>query len=43
MTDYNNFGEKEKVFINDFKVDKIKKGTLQVEIPAHSVILLELK
>lgn len=43
MTDYNDFDADEKVFISDFEIAKPKKGKLQVEIPAHSVVLIQLK
>lgn len=43
ITDYNDFGQAEKVNIADFKVDKPKKGKLNVEIPAHSVVLIQLQ
>lgn len=43
ITDYNDFGEAEKVYISDFKVGQVTNGRLQLEIPAHSVILIELQ
>ncbi|WP_425235386.1 alpha-N-arabinofuranosidase [Ulvibacterium sp.] len=43
ITDYNDFGKAEKVFISDFKVGKIKNEALKIEVPAHSVILLQLQ
>ena len=41
ITDYNDFDKAEKVFISDFKIGKIKNGTLEIEVPAHSVILVQ--
>lgn len=43
ITDYNDFGKEEKVSIADFKVKKPENGTLKLEIPAHSVVLVQLK
>ena len=43
ITDYNDFGEEEHVFISDFKIGKIKNEVLQLEVPAHSVILVQLQ
>lgn len=43
MTDLNDFGKNEKVNIADFKIAKPKNGRLTLEIPAHSVILVQLK
>ncbi len=43
ITDYNDFGKKEKVNIEDFEVKKIRNGKLTIEIPAHSVVLVQLK
>lgn len=43
MTDYNDFGKEEKVNISNFKVDKPKDGKLTMEIPAHSVVLVQLQ
>ena len=43
ITDYNDFGKDEKVNISDFKVENPKKGKLTIEIPAHSVVLVQLK
>ncbi|MFA9390302.1 MAG: alpha-N-arabinofuranosidase [Prolixibacteraceae bacterium] len=43
ITAYNDFGQPEKVGIADFKVEKPKKGSLKVEIPAHSVVLIQLQ
>jgi alpha-N-arabinofuranosidase len=43
ITDYNDFGKEEKVYISDFPVGKIKKGELKIEVPAHSVILVQLQ
>jgi alpha-N-arabinofuranosidase len=43
MNDYNDFGQDEKVAMSDFKVEKPAKGNLNIEIPAHSVVLVQLK
>ncbi len=43
ITDYNAFGSDEKVMITDFKVKNSKKGKLSLEIPPHSVVLVQLK
>ncbi|MBN2263623.1 MAG: alpha-N-arabinofuranosidase [Prolixibacteraceae bacterium] len=43
MTDYNDFGKEEKVKISNFDVNKPKNGKLSIEIPAHSVVLVQLK
>jgi alpha-L-arabinofuranosidase len=43
MTDYNDFGKEEKVKITDFKVNKPINGKISLEIPAHSVVLIQLK
>ncbi|MCF8359799.1 MAG: alpha-N-arabinofuranosidase [Prolixibacteraceae bacterium] len=43
MNDYNDFGQEEKVTMSDFKVKKPTNGNLNVEIPAHSVVLVQLK
>lgn len=43
ITDYNDFGKKEKVLISDFKVGEIKNGKLHIRVPAHSVILVQLQ
>jgi len=43
ITDYNDFGKNEKVFISDFKIGKIKNGTLEIEVPPHSVILVQVQ
>ncbi|MCU4158324.1 alpha-N-arabinofuranosidase [Carboxylicivirga sp. A043] len=42
-TDYNDFGQDEKVFISDFKAGKIKNKKLSLKIPAHSVVLVQMK
>ncbi len=39
--DYNDFDDPEKITIEEFKGIKNKKGVLQIEIPAHSVVMLE--
>ena len=43
ITDYNDFGQEEKVTVKEFKVDKPKNGKLNLEIPAHAVVLVQLK
>ena len=43
ITDYNDFGKVEKVLVSDFKTEKIKNGALSIEIPAHSVVLVQLQ
>jgi alpha-L-arabinofuranosidase len=43
LTDYNDFGQPEKVSIKDFSVNKPKNGKLTVELPAHSVVLVQLQ
>lgn len=42
ITDYNDFGQAEKIFSSDFKTGKLKNGTMHIEVPARSVILLRL-
>ncbi len=41
ITDYNDFGEDEKVVIESLKLKKTK--ALEIKVPAHSVVLLQLK
>jgi len=43
INDYNNFGEKEKVNIKSFAVKKPKNEILNVDLPAKSVVLIQLK
>ena len=43
ITDYNDFGKKEKVMIQDFDVAKAKGNNLSVEIPPHSIVLVQLQ
>ena len=43
ITDYNDFGKEEKVFTSDFKPGKTNNEELQIEVPAHSVILVQLE
>ncbi|WP_375324802.1 alpha-N-arabinofuranosidase [Flagellimonas sp. GZD32] len=43
ITDYNDFGKKEKVMIQDFNVSKAKGNAMSVEIPAHSIVLMQLQ
>ncbi|MFY0651714.1 MAG: hypothetical protein JXQ96_06755 [Cyclobacteriaceae bacterium] len=42
MTDYNDFGKEEQVRFADFKTGRVKDGKLHAEIPAHSVVLIQL-
>ena len=41
VQDYNGFDTPEKIGIKEFKGIKNKKGNLEIEIPAHSVVMLE--
>ncbi len=43
ITDYNAFGQAEKVNIAPFEVAKPKNGKLTLELPAHSVVLVQLQ
>ena len=43
VQDYNGFEDPEKIGIKEFKAIKNKKGNLEIEIPAHSVVMLEWK
>jgi alpha-L-arabinofuranosidase len=43
ITDYNDFGQIEKVNIKDFPVTKPKNGKMTVELPPHSVVLVQLQ
>jgi len=43
ITDYNDFSKNEKVFISDFNVGDINNNALKIEIPEHSVILVQLE
>lgn len=43
ITDYNDFGKEETVFVSDFTIGNIEEGALQIEVPAHSVILVQLQ
>jgi alpha-N-arabinofuranosidase len=43
ITDYNAFGEAEKVTIAPFQVTKPTNGKLTLQLPAHSVVLVQLK
>ena len=42
ITDYNDFGEQEKVVMTDFKVGPIRNAKVQLKIPPHSVVLIQL-
>ena len=41
ITDYNDFGKAEKVNMVDFSVDNVKNGELNIDVPAHSVVLIQ--
>jgi alpha-N-arabinofuranosidase len=43
MADYNDFDKAEKVNIKPFTVQKPKNGNLKIELPAKSVVLIQLK
>ena len=43
ITDYNDFGQKEKVFIQDFDVDHSSQNGIDFHVPAHSVILVQFE
>jgi alpha-L-arabinofuranosidase len=43
ISDYNDFGQSEKVTLKDFTVAKPKNGKLNIELPAHSVVLIQLQ
>jgi alpha-N-arabinofuranosidase len=43
ITDYNDFGQPEKVTIKDFPVTNPKNGKLTISLPAHSVVLVQLQ
>jgi alpha-N-arabinofuranosidase len=43
MDSYNDFGKKEEVTMKDFAVAKPKNGKLNITLPAHSVVLVQLK
>jgi len=43
INDYNDFGQPEKVTLKDFKVDKPKGNKLVIELPAKSVVLVQLE
>jgi len=43
MADYNDFDKTEKVTIKPFTVQKPKNGNLKMELPAKSVVLIQLK
>jgi alpha-N-arabinofuranosidase len=40
---YNDFGKTEEVSIADFKKATLNKGVLEAELPAKSVVLIQLK
>lgn len=42
IDDYNDFGQPEKVYMTDFSVQNPKDGKLKVQLPAHSVVLVQL-
>ena len=43
ITDYNDFGQPEKVTLKDFEVAKPKGNKLVIELPAKSVVLVQLE
>ena len=43
MNDYNDFGQKEKVYPVEFKGAKLNGETLMIHLPAKSIVVLELK
>jgi len=43
MDSYNDFGKKPEVTMKDFAVAKPKNGKLNITLPAHSVVLVQLK
>ena len=43
LADYNDFNKDEKVHISDFKIGEIENGELHLEVPAHSVVLVQLQ
>ncbi|GET28333.1 alpha-L-arabinofuranosidase C-terminal domain-containing protein [Prolixibacter sp. SD074] len=43
MDSYNDLGKKEEVALSDFSVEKPKNGKLNITLPAHSVVLVQLK
>lgn len=43
MNDYNDFGQDEKVTLKSFEVKKPKNGKVSVELPAKSVVLVQLQ
>jgi alpha-N-arabinofuranosidase len=42
ITDYNDFNKKEKIFISDFNSVEFKDDKLYIQVPAHSVVLIQL-
>lgn len=43
INDYNDFGQEEKVSLKSFEVKKPKNGKLSIELPAKSVVLVQLQ
>lgn len=43
ITDFNDFGQAEKVSLADFKPGKLSAGVMKLEVPAHAVVLVQLK
>ncbi len=43
ITDYNDFGKQERIKMEDFSDCRIRKEELHVEMPAHSVVLIQLE
>jgi alpha-L-arabinofuranosidase len=42
MTDYNDFCKPEQVVISEFEVGAMNNAQLQLKIPPHSVVLIQL-
>jgi len=43
ISDYNDFGQEEKVYIEDYIIEKGNSKMLSFDIPAHAVILIQLQ
>jgi len=43
MTDHNDYGKEEKVTISDLKIGEVANGKLKMQIPPHSVVLVQLQ
>jgi len=42
ISDYNDFGVEEKVTIRDFEISASDRGNLEFDVPAHSVVLIQI-